>query len=350
MGEALRGDAARGGARRRAAARRLIVRGRSGVRAAIAAVGLVVCALAGVSPLAAQNGRGDPGVRLDHGRFTIVAARRDERLARSLLSEAQRNDSFPGLPRPREHVLVAIAPDAGRLRAWVGPNAPEWGAAFAFPDQRRIVMQGSAAGSEAGDPRTVLRHELAHLALHEAMGPLPPRWFDEGYASVAAGEWSREQAFETSVGMVWRTLPTLTQLEDGFIGGGVEAGWSYAMAHRVVSELDALGGEAGLTNLLTYWRQTGSFDKAVRAAYGMTGEAFEKHWRSRTRARYGALSFVANVSVAVGMFSLVLVPLFVIRRRRDRLKLEAMRAADAQQEEEARRSALQAMLDGANPE
>jgi len=82
----------------------------------------------------------------------------------------------------------------------------------------------------------------------------------------------------------------------------------------------------------------------------MTGEAFEKHWRSRTRARYGALSFVANVSVAVGMFSLVLVPLFVIRRRRDRLKLEAMRAADAQQEEEARRSSLQAMLDGANPE
>jgi hypothetical protein len=121
------------------------------------------------------------------------------------------------------------------------------------------------------------------------------------------------------------------------------------MAHRVVSELDALGGVAGLTNLLTYWKQTGSFEKAVRAAYGMTGDAFEKHWRARTRTRYGALSFVANLSVAVGMFSLVLVPLFVIRRRRDRLKLDAMRAADAQQEEAARQSALQAILDGADP-
>jgi hypothetical protein len=302
----------------------------------------------GPRALAAQGAR-DPGVRLDRGRFTIVAERRDERLARSLLAEAQRNDSFPGLPRPRERVLIAIAPDARRLRAWVGPNAPEWGAAFAFPDQRRIVMQGRTAGSDAGDPRVVLRHELAHLALHEAMGPLPPRWFDEGYASFAAREWTREQAFETSVGMVWRTLPTLEQLETGFEGGGMEAGWSYAMAHRVVGELDALGGAAGLTNLLRYWKQTGSFEKAVRTAYGMTGEAFEKHWRARTRTRYGALSFVANLSVAVGMFSLVLVPLFVIRLRRDRLKLEAMRAADAQQEEAARQSALQAILDGADP-
>lgn len=303
----------------------------------------------GTPRLEAQSGGRDPGVRLDRGRFTIVAERRDERLARSLMAEAQRNDSFPGLPRPRERVLIAIAPDARRLRTWVGPHAPEWGAAFAFPDQRRVVMQGSSAGSDAGDPRVVLRHELAHLALHEAMGPLPPRWFDEGYASFAAGEWTREQAFETSVAMVWRTLPTLDQLESGFGGGGVEAGWSYAMAHRVVSELDALGGAAGLTNLLAYWKQTGSFEKAVRAAYGMTGDAFEKHWRARTRTRYGALSFVANLSVAVGMFSLVLVPLFVIRRRRDRLKLDAMRAADAQQEEAARQSALQAILDGANP-
>ena len=326
----------------------MMTRGRLRALRRLAVILTMLSPTVGPRALAAQGGR-DPGVRLDRGRFTIVAERGDERLARSLLAEAQRNDSFPGLPRPRERVLIAIAPDSRRLRAWVGPNAPEWGAAFAFPDQRRIVMQGRTAGSDAGDPRVVLRHELAHLALHEAMGPLPPRWFDEGYASFAAREWTREQTFETSVGMVWRTLPTLEQLEAGFERGGVEAGWSYAMAHRVVGELDALGGEAGLANLLHYWRQTGSFEKAVRTAYGMTGEAFEKHWRTRTRTRYGALSFVANLSVAVGMFSLVLVPLFVIRRRRDRLKLEAMRAADAQQEEAARQSALQAILDGADP-
>ncbi|MFY7950330.1 MAG: hypothetical protein ACOVRP_14040, partial [Gemmatimonas sp.] len=112
------------------------------------------------------------GVRLDRGRFTVVAERQDERLARSLLAAAVRRDTFPGLARPRQRVLIAIAPNADRLRAWVGPQAPEWGAAFAFPDQGKVVMQGSRASSDAGDPLVVLHRELAHLALHEQMGAL----------------------------------------------------------------------------------------------------------------------------------------------------------------------------------
>ncbi|MBL0941066.1 MAG: hypothetical protein IBJ03_19460 [Gemmatimonadaceae bacterium] len=285
------------------------------------------------------------GIRLDQGRFTVVSERRDERLAKSLLEAALARDTFPGLPRPKAHVLIAVAPDADRFRAWVGPFAPEWGAAIAFPDQQRLVMQGSFAGSDAGDPLVVLRHELAHLALHEYMGNLPTRWFDEGYASVAAGEFTREQAFETSLGMVWRTLPSLEALERGFRGGGMEASWSYAMAHRIVSELSTLGGEPAFASFLNEWNTTQSFEKAVRGAYGMTGEAFEQHWKGQTRRRYGALALVTNVSAAVGVFSLVLVPLFVLRKRRDRRKLEAMRAADAAQEAAARESALQALLD-----
>lgn len=127
----------------------------------------------------------------------------------------------------------------------------------------------------------------------------------------------------------------------------MEASWSYAMAHRVVSELETLGGPAGLANLLAYWKETGSLEKGIRSAYGMTGDGFEKHWRAQTRSRYGALAFVTNMSLIVGFFSLVMVPLFIQRRRRDRVKLEAMRAADAQQEREARESALQAILEGA---
>lgn len=302
------------------------------------------------TPLARGQSAGPPPVSqadsvvLVSGRFTVVAPRRDERLARSLLGSALARDSFPGLPRPQRSVRIELAGDATDFRARTA-GAPEWGAAIAIPDEQRIVMQGSRAGSDAGDPRPVLRHELAHLALHEAMGALPPRWFDEGYAGVAAGEFSREQVFETSLGMVWRTLPSLEALEDGFQHGGIEAGWSYAIAYRVVSELEQLGGPAGLDQFFTYWKGTGSFEKAVRQAFGMTGEGFEKHWKQQTRRRYGALSVVTNVSAAVGLFALLLVPLFVMKRGRDQRKLEAMRVADAVQEARERESALQALLD-----
>ncbi|WP_309670986.1 hypothetical protein [Gemmatimonas sp.] len=286
-----------------------------------------------------------PGVRLDAGRFTVVAEARDARLARTLLAAAQANDSFPGLPRPKAQVLIAVAPNAERFRQWVGPHAPEWGAAIAIPDEQRMVLQGGRSGSDAGDPVVVLRHELAHLALHEHMGRLPPRWFDEGYASVAAGEWSRDEAFATSLTMVWRTLPSLDRLEEGFFAGATEATWSYAMAYRVVSELQALDPVNGLANVFTYWKASGSMEKAIRQAYGMTGEQFEKHWKARTRSRYGALSLVTNVSAVFGLFGVILLPLYVSKRRRDRRKLEAMRAQDLAQEQAARASALQALLD-----
>lgn len=284
------------------------------------------------------------GVRLDSGRFTVVAERRDARLAQSMLSAAVTQDSFPGLVRPSAHVLIAIAPDAKRFREWVGPSAPEWGAAIALPGQQRVIMQGGEAGSDAGDPLVVLRHELAHLALHEAMGTLPPRWFDEGYASLVAHEWTRESAIEMSSGLVWHTLPSLEQLEDGFYAGASQASWSYALAYRAVEELASLDRQNGLSNFFREWKSAGAFEPAVRRAFGMTGEQFDKHWQQQTRRRFGALSLAANLSVALGFFALFLGPLFWMRKRRDRRRLEAMRVVDAAQERAARESALEAIL------
>lgn len=284
------------------------------------------------------------GVRLDAGRFTVVAAPLDARLARALLTAAQANDSFPGLPRPRQRVLIAVAPDAERFRRWVGPAAPEWGAAIAFPAEQRIVMQGRYAGSEAGDPVQVLRHELAHLALHEALAGRAPRWFDEGYASVAAGEWSREAALETAVGMVWRALPPLDSVEAGFAGGGAAAAWSYALAHRAMAELMALDPARGIAPLVAHWRTEGTLERALRRSYGLTGEGFDRHWRQATRRRYGALALAANLSLAAGGLGVLLGPLFLVRRRRDRERLAAMRAAEAAQEAAREGSALEAIL------
>jgi hypothetical protein len=46
-----------------------------------------------------------------------------------------------------------------------------------------------------------------------------------------------------------------------------------------------------------------------------------------------------------GLFGVILLPLYVSRRRRDRRKLDAMRAQDLAQDEAARASVLQALLD-----
>ena len=292
----------------------------------------------------ASAAQDDAPERLDAGRFTIVYFPQDERLARNLLGGAARTDSFPWLPRPRQRVLIAVAPDARRFRQWAGPGAPEWGVALAFPESRRVIIQGRAAGSEAGDPLETLRHELAHLALYERLGNRPPRWFQEGYASVAAREWRRDDVLATNVALALRGAPTFAQLEASFAGGSTAAQSAYALSYRAVAELASLDPERGLTLLFQYWTDARSLDAAVRQAFGMTLVGFEKEFQKRVRRRYGVLALVADLSLVFLVTSVALLPFFASRRARDRRRLREMLAADAAAEQAERDSVLAVML------
>jgi len=282
--------------------------------------------------------------RLDRGRFTFFFAPQDRQLATSLAERAIASDTFPGLPRPAQKVSITIAPDRRRFREMVGSVAPEWGSAVAFPDSRRIVLQGQGAGADAGNPVDVLRHELAHLALHEFVGNKPPRWFDEGYASFAAGEWGRQEILATNVALAIRGMPTLDELEDSFGGGATTAQSAYALSYSAVAELSRIGGTGGLTLFLGYWRGT-TMERAMRQAYGRTLAGFESDWRRNTRRQYGGLALVSNVALAGLLFLFILTPFYIARRRRDRLRLEKMRAADAITEA-AERSAIDDLISG----
>lgn len=287
----------------------------------------------------------EPPERIDRGRFSAVFFSSERRLAQSLIASAAARDTYPGLPRPRAKVLLMLAPDNARFREWVGPGAPEWGSAIAFPESNRIVMQGKRAASDAGDPEVVFRHELAHLALHEQLGDRPPRWFDEGYASFAAGEWGREELLAANVGLLIGGTPSLSELEKGFHGGPARAEASYALAHRAVVELSELDRERGLALFFQYWKSTNSLDRSVRSAYGMTLSAFETRWRQRTISRYGGLALFANFTLASIAGLIILGPLYWSRRRRMKRKMAEMLVVDAAQEKAAEEAARQSALD-----
>jgi hypothetical protein len=288
--------------------------------------------------------------RLEQGRFTFAFAPHDATLARSLLAHAAANDSFPWLPRPSSRVLIVIAPDRRRFGELIGPHAPEYGAAIAVPSEQRIVMQGSRAGSDAGNPTQVLRHELAHLVLHEKMGDLPPRWFDEGYASVSAGEWGREEVIATNLALAWRGFPSLDALDSAFYGGATRASAAYALAHRAVAELASLDRERGLGLFFPYWRDERRLDAAIRRAFGETQGAFEEQWRRATRRRYGALAIFADLTVGAVILLIVLVPLHLSRRRRNRERLKTMAATESAVEAKERESAIEALLKSVGPQ
>lgn len=310
------------------------------------ATGLFVAGTTGVVPARQTHGSSPEPSRIDRGRFTAVFYPRDRALATSLLDGALLTDTFPGLPRPTQRVLLAIAPDKRRFREWVGPGAPEWGAAVTFPDSRRVVMQGRSAGADAGDPREVLRHELAHLALHESLGDLSPRWFDEGYASYSARAWSRDDMVATNLALALRGTPSFSELDARFGAGATSAQSAYALAYRAVVDLAALDSVRGLARFFANWRGEGSLDRAMRSTYGITLADFERRWQQRTRRRYGALALVGDVAFGGVVILLVVFPLYVARRQRDRRRMAALVAADEAAERVARACALEALLRG----
>lgn len=283
-------------------------------------------------------------LRISAGRFTVAAFSSDSLLAASLAAAAAANDTFPFLPRPRDQVLVSIAPDRQTFRDWLGSGAPEWGAAFAFPHERRVIMQGRGAPSSAGDPIRVLRHELAHLALFEFLGDRTPRWFDEGYASYAAREWSRDQVIAANLGLALRGFRTLAALDSAFYRSGRQAEAAYALSYRAVVELAALDTVRGLALLISNWRELDTFDRALRQSMGITTGGFEKLWRDNTRRRYGGLALFTDVGLAAMVLLLLITPLYLLRRRRDAQRMERLVAAEAEADRRARESALEALL------
>ncbi|MBI4408633.1 MAG: hypothetical protein HY561_02920 [Gemmatimonadetes bacterium] len=233
----------------------------------------------------------------------------------------------PGVLRQGPDVSIVLAPDPARFHALTGGRIPEWGAGAALPAAGVVVLP---TFRDAPDERAaVLRHELAHLALHRWLAPARvPRWFDEGYARWAAGEWDWEAGWMLRIAFALRRAPPLDSLELGWPTGAPDARVAYLLAASAVAFLVERSGEYGLRRLLERWRAGGALESALRQTYGLTLSQFEEDWRREVRRRYGWLYFLSNSMVFWALTALLLLWLFHRRRLRDRAKLAQLRATE----------------------
>lgn len=292
-----------------------------------------------------------PGaLRIDRGRFTVIHYAADRALAAAMLDAAVTRDSFPALPRAASRIVIMIAPDDATFREWAGQSDLPWAAAVAFVEQHRVVMQGHTANSEAGNPMQVLRHELAHVALHDYLGGVTPRWFDEGYASYAAGEERTEGFLATNAALLLRRMPSLAALDSMLASPhGTEARAGYALALRAVADLAAIDPRLGLTPLLAAWKERPSFDLALRRAYAQTSDDFEREWQQRTRWQFAFLAIATNSAMGGLVLVGLLVPLYRSRRRKQQERLDEMRRREAITDAAMRSAALDAMVGAIRP-
>lgn len=179
------------------------------------------------------------------GRVSVYAQAGLEDEARELADAAESTlariaADLPGLPAPGS-IEVRFVRDAKDLpgAAPVGRGVPPWAIGVAYPDLG-VVMVAMYRDNRLVNPLPTLKHELAHVALHVALGRAP-RWLHEGFAYQHAGEWSFERV-ETLAGMAWfgSTIP-LEQLDASFPAAEVPAHRAYAQSYDFVGFLSRRG-------------------------------------------------------------------------------------------------------------
>jgi hypothetical protein len=240
-------------------------------------------------------------------------------VAGDLARMADRPAEYPGLGRrDAGPIRLIVVPDGRTLDSLTAGRAPAWGAAIALPGERTILLR-----ADQGDLTRTLRHELAHLVLHQAVPVRVPLWFDEGYAAWAAGEWERFGGLELNLAVVRGDVPSLTDLDGALRGSASTADAAYALAASAVTELARRNPSGTLSPLLARLGRGEDFDAAVLATTGLTIGRFDEAWRRTVRQRYTLGQWL----VAGGGWAVVaiLVIWLVHRRRRiDRARRAAL--------------------------
>jgi hypothetical protein len=272
--------------------------------------GLIVVASAAAT---AQSGPLAGFTSVTVGQITVLAKPAELNVAVALAERADQPRAWYGLGR-REigPVTLIVVRGQSTFDAMSRGRAPRWGAGWALPTARFVVVR-----VDGDDAFRVLQHELAHIVLHQAIRGRVPLWFDEGYAVLAAGEFSRFEQLGLNLTVARGAIPSLDELNNGLRGSESTAETAYALAGSVVSFMANRTPTRSIEPLLKRLGDGVPFDSAVEVSTGLNPGRFEETWQKDMKRRYGlGLWFVAG-----GMWSIVaglVVVAHLIRRRRDR--------------------------------
>jgi hypothetical protein len=277
---------------------------------------------AGRTPLLAQE-------EIRTGALTFIYWPQQERAATALVDALEASPPMPGLPADilaSGEIRIILAPDPAAFDS-LAPGVPDWSGGIAFPEGDEIVLPIFSARVGRLPMLTVLRHELAHVALGRYLGSRVPRWFHEGYAQLASSSWNARDAWTLRAAILVGRLPSLETLSLDFRGTRLSADQAYLLSYTTVEYMHRLGGPAGFARLLERWRETGNLDAAMRRTYGITLGQFERMWRRDVGSRFGWLLLLAQTAVYWSVLTILLLVLGYWKKRRNRGRLEALEAA-----------------------
>jgi hypothetical protein len=232
------------------------------------------------------------------------------------------------------HVVVRVvrSPEQMAELAPEGAPPPTYAAAVAYPPLHFIMLALKAPVTwEAPDLGELMRHELAHVALADAVGDRHvPRWFNEGLAIRQSGElpWARlKTLWDASLS---RTLIPLKDLDTAFPSASYDVNVAYAESADFVSFLMRDADRARFGSLVQRVGAGVAFDRAIEDAYGTDMRTLEFQWREEVGRRFGIVPMLTGGGLIWVVILGLAAAAWVKRRRRAKAKLEQWALEEAQ--------------------
>ncbi len=241
---------------------------------------------------------------------------------------------FPVLGR----VTVRVARTPGEMAglAPAGSPFPKYAEGVAYPRLGLVLLTiDPKHPNTAHDLAEVFRHELAHIALYEALeGHHVPLWLNEGFAIHLSGESSLTRMHTLSTATLAETLLPLSQLDAHFPDDLVQTPIAYAQSADAVRHLLRTRYSQRFIAMLSRVRGGQPFASAMSDAYGFEvygigANSLEDEWRRDVAKRYSFWPVLFSGSMVwIGALGLFVVG-YYRRRKQQRVTLDRWAVEEA---------------------
>jgi hypothetical protein len=223
------------------------------------------------------------------------------------------------------HVRIARTPGEMSTLAPEGAPYPKYASGVAYSEIGLVLLTLTPVHPNAlDDVGEVFRHELAHIALGDAVGDSRrvPHWFNEGLAVHLSGESSLLRLRTLwSATLSGRLIP-LERLDANFPADAMAADLAYAESADVVRFLLRQQERERFPRLIERVHDGQSFATALRDAYGLDFVSLEYEWREEIARKYSFWPVLFSGTIVwLGVLGLFVIA-WQKRRRKSQKTLE----------------------------
>lgn len=166
-------------------------------------------------------------------------------------------------------------------------RVPNWAGGVAFQGQNRIVLKTPLFFDEGVPVGVLAAHELAHILLDQAAhGGDLPRWFQEGMASLMAGETRAGSLGRLGRAAAGDRLMGLPRVDWVLGFTRPDADLAYAEARFAAQYLVDGSGWEGVRKILIEVSGGREFEEAFKLGTGVEYETWQVEWLDWAKSRF----------------------------------------------------------------